>query len=129
MENGVGRRIYYEKSTGNVIIDTGERLGFVRETTVDEDFASYAALAERTRDTVDYIQLEYGQYAQDFAECNGYRVNPETRTLEFSYPDPNQPDEPPVYRKSLAEENAELREQLAATNRDLQDIAEHVFGA
>ncbi|WP_422388003.1 hypothetical protein [Brevibacillus borstelensis] len=125
----IGRKIYYEKSTGNVIVNTGERSGAVRETTVDEDFASYAALAERVRDTVDYIQLEYGQYAQDFAECNGYRVNPETRTLEFSYPDPNQPEEPPVYRKSLAEENAALRHQLADTNRDLQVIAEYVFGA
>lgn len=29
----------------------------------------------------------------------------------------------------LEQENAELREQLAATNRDLQVIAEYVFGA
>ncbi|MEJ8548145.1 hypothetical protein [Brevibacillus borstelensis] len=125
----IGSRVYFDKVTGDVLVKTAERSGVVHETTVDEDFTRYTALAERVRETVDYIQLEYGQYAQDFAECNGYRVNPETRTIEFSYPDPNAPEETPVYRKSLSEENEELREQLAATNRDLQDIAEHVFGA
>lgn len=123
----VGRRIYYEKSTGNVIIDTGERSGNVRETTVEEDFTSYVALTERVRDSVDYIQLEYGQFAQDFTECNGYRVNPETRTMEFSYPDPSAPVEPPVYQRPLTEECAELREQLALTNADLQGFMDYYF--
>jgi len=123
----IGKKIYFEIGTGNVILITEECSGSVQETTVDEDFANYVVLAERVPETVGHIQLDYGQYAQDFAECNGYRVNPETLALEFSYPDPNTPEPQPVYRKSLTEENEELREQLAATNRDLQDIAEYVF--
>lgn len=119
----IGRKVYYEKSSGNVIVDTGERSGSVRESTVDEDFASYVALSERVRETVDYIQLEYGQYAQDFAECNGYRVNPETKTLEFSYPDPNAPEEPPVYRAPLSEEVARLQ----AENVDLMLALTQVY--
>jgi hypothetical protein len=74
MNNRIGRKIYYDKATGNVILDTGEKMGAVVETTVDQDFETYQALKERVRDTVDVIQLEYGQYAEDFAQCNGYRV-------------------------------------------------------
>ena len=101
--NRIGRKIYYDKLTGNVLLDTGERVGFILPTTIDQDFESYEVLKERVRDTVGVIQLEYGQYAQDFAQCNGYRVNHETLELEFSYPDTNatEPQEP-VYQKPLS---------------------------
>lgn len=111
----IGRRIYYDKATGEVIVDTGERQGYVVETTHEQDFQTYKALAERVPDTVDCIQLEYGQYVQDFEECNGYKVNIETGQLEFSYPDPNlPPDEQPIeYRKPLSEEVADLKQAIA----------------
>ncbi|PWA08668.1 hypothetical protein DCC39_14615 [Pueribacillus theae] len=108
----IGRRIYHEKETGNVIIDTGERQGYVIPTTVEQDIETYKALSERNRDTFDVIELEYGQYAQDFAECNGYRVNPGTKELEFSYPDPNEPEKPPVYQKPLSESVLDNTEYL-----------------
>jgi hypothetical protein len=112
--NFIGRRIYYDKTTGNVILDTGEKMGAVVETTIDQDFETYKALKERVRDTVGVIQLEYGQYAEDFAQCNGYRVNPETLELEFSYLDPNatEPQEP-VYQKPLSEQIEETKEAIA----------------
>lgn len=110
----IGARIYYEIETGNVIVNTGERQGSVVPTTVEQDIQTYKALSERNRDTFDYIELEYGQYAQDFAICNGYRVNPETREIEFSYPDPNEPEsQEPVYRKPLSEEVAETKQAIA----------------
>lgn len=106
----VGRKIYYERSTGYVIVDTKERSGDVRETTTEEDFARYKSLAERVPETVGCLQLEYGQFAQDFLECNGYRVIPETLELEFSYPDPNEPEpQEPIYRKPLSEEVETLK--------------------
>lgn len=99
----VGRRIYFDVPTGNPIVDTGERQGFVVPTTVEQDIATFKALFERNRETFDYIELEFGQYAQDFMECNGYRVNPETRRMEFSYPDPNEPvPQEPVYQTPLS---------------------------
>ena len=103
--NKIGRRIYYDKATGEVLIDTGERQGDVIPTTIEYDINVYKRLSERNRETFDYIELEYGQYAQDFTECNGYRVNPETRKLEFSYSDPNE-EEPQesVYQAPLSEE-------------------------
>jgi hypothetical protein len=111
--NTIGRKIYYDKSTGNVILDTGEMMGAVIETTVDQDFETYQALKERVHDTVGVIQLEFGQYAQDFAQCNGYRVNPETLELEFSYPDPNEPEAPPVYVEPLSKQLEETKQAIA----------------
>lgn len=111
-----GRRIYFEKINGNIILITDERQGLVIPRTIEQDIQAYKALSERNRDTFDYIELEYGQYAQDFAESNGYRVNPETKELEFSYPDPNE-EEPqePVYQAPLSEEVKELKARQDST--------------
>lgn len=108
----IGRKIYYDLTTGNVILNTGEHSGYVRETTVAEDFTKYKVLAERVPETVGCLQLEYGQYAEDFISCSGYRVNPETRELEFSYPDPNVPDQEPVYQRPLSEQIDDNTEYL-----------------
>lgn len=119
----IGRRIYFEKITGNIIIDTGERRGTVIPSTIEQDISTYKALTEKVKDSFDVIELEYGQYAQDFAECNGYRVNLETRELEFSYPDPNagEPQEP-VYQKPLSEEVTSLKGEVATIQGALDFI-------
>ncbi|WP_352404545.1 XkdW family protein [Sporanaerobacter acetigenes] len=121
----IGRRIYFDLDTGNVIKSIGERVGSVVPTTIKQDIVTYTALSERNRDTFDYIELEYGQYAQDFAECNGYRVNIEKlvelsddrkhEALEFSYPDPNLPpdEQEPVYIPPLSETVSTLGQELA----------------
>lgn len=124
----IGRRIYFDKQTGNVIVDTGERSGAVIETTVEQDFETYRALAERVPETVDYIQLEYGQYAQDFAECSGYRVNPETREIEFSYPDLQNPEALPVFQKPLSEQIAELRTENLTLMESIAELYETLIG-
>lgn len=102
--NHIKRRIYYDISTGNVIQDTGERHGSVVPTTIEQDILTYTALSERNRDTFDVLELDYGAYAQDFAECNGYRVNLETKTLEFSYPVPNEPGVEQPYQAPLTDQ-------------------------
>ena len=111
----IGRRIYYELETGNPILDTGERSGDVIETTIDQDFETFKVLADRVRETVGCLQLEYGQYAQDFAACSGYRVDvsSEPHRLVFSYPDPSDPGELPVYQKPLTEQVAVLQDENA----------------
>jgi len=62
----IGRKIYYEKSTGNVILDTGEREGSVVETTTAQDFASYVVLSQRVPETVGVIQLVYCKDREKF---------------------------------------------------------------
>lgn len=117
--NQVGRKVYYDKSTGNVVFITSEMVGWVEDSTVEQDFATYRELAERLPESVGVIHLEYGQYAEDFAQCNGVRVNLAVlatveqphEALEFSYPDPQQPQEP-VFQKPLTVQLEETKVEL-----------------
>lgn len=118
----IGRRIYFESATGNIIVDTGEREGSVMPSTIEQDISAYKALSERNRDTFDILEIPYGSYRQDFAESNRYRVNPETKELEFSYSDPNQPDEPQPYQKSLTEQIQEIRLENAQANAEMFEV-------
>lgn len=123
----IGRRIYFEIATGNVILDTGERWGSVVLTTLEQDWESYSALQERVPSTVSVIELEYGQYAQVFTECSGYRVDLETGKLVFQYPDPNEPDEEQPYQAPLSEQVEELKVARSATDSTLLELMEVVF--
>ena len=119
----VGKKIYYDINTGEVLLIMPEMGGEYRETTFEEDYNTYKVLNERLINTIGCIQLEYGQYAEDFAQCNGYRVNPETLELEFSYPDPNatEPQEP-VYQKPLTEQVKELEKRQQIIQQVLDDL-------
>lgn len=99
----VGKMIFYDKITGEKIVDTGEWSNVNVKKTVDQQIATYKELSERNRDTFDVLELPYGAYSQDFAECTGYRVNVETKALEFSYPDPNEPNIEQPYQAPLSE--------------------------
>ncbi|MDF2925877.1 MAG: hypothetical protein K0R57_4791 [Paenibacillaceae bacterium] len=107
----IGRRIYYELESGCIIQDTGERSGSVIETTVEQDYRIYAALIARVPETVGMLQLEYGEYAEDFMACNGFRVDVsgDVPVLVFNYPDPTKPKEPPIYQVPLSQR---LEQQL-----------------
>jgi hypothetical protein len=123
----IGKRIYYDKATGNVIVDTGERSGDVVETTIDQDFQSYVSLSERVPATVGLIQLAHGEYGQDFSECNGYRINPTTLQIEFSYPDPTIPDPVPVYQKPLSQQVIELKDENIQLNNQIIGLWEELL--
>lgn len=112
----IGMKIYYDKANGNVILNTGEYIGRgYLETTEDQDFISYKELAQRVRETVGVVKLQYGQYSREFAECNGYRVNPATAEVEFTYPGEEKPN-PLISRVAAVEvENASLLLELAKT--------------
>lgn len=124
--NNLGRKIFYHLSTGNVVFTRGEMTGHVIESTTEQDYETYTALADFNPDTIGIILLEYGQYAEDFATCDGYRVNPDTKQLEFSYPDPgeSEPDRPPVYRAPLTEQVAELEKENTHLKDALTELAE-----
>lgn len=83
--NVLGKKIYYDIATGDVLVDTGERIGSVTETTIDQDIATYKALNERVRESFDVIQLNYGDYSQEFIDSKSYRINPATKEIEFNY--------------------------------------------
>lgn len=70
----IGRKIYYELSTGNVILDTGEREGDVVATTEAQDFALYTALQPYQQSAVGVLQLTYGEDASYFQQGYSYSV-------------------------------------------------------
>lgn len=107
-------RAYYDKLTGNGIKWYCLTGGVYRIPTFEEDYAAHIELSERDKDTIGYIDFENSEYFQDFAQCNGFRVDPQTLELEFSYPDLNatEPQEL-VYQKPLTEQVAELEQQNA----------------
>lgn len=125
-----GRKIYYDSITGVTILDTGQWDNVIRETTVEEDISSYPVLSERNRDSFDVLKLEYDQYQQDFSTCSGFLVDPETKELRFSYPDPNDPNpSEPTYQKPLTEQVKKLQEEntlLKAQNSALSDRADFI---
>lgn len=83
----IGRKIYYELSTGNVIQDTGEREGSVVETTTEQDFAIYLPLVGLDASTVGCLELDYGTNTDKFLNCTSFKVNTETNTIEFTMPE------------------------------------------
>lgn len=84
MLNEIGRKIYYDVSTGAVLCDTGERQGFVCETTQADDFAAYPQLSEVDPATVGIIQLAYGERADEFANMVSMSVDPATGILTIT---------------------------------------------
>lgn len=119
----IGRRIYYDKATGNVILDKGEQQGAVVETTVEQDIVNFTALSMRNRETFGFIQLAYGQYAEDFSSCIGVKVNLTTLSLEFVYG-----ESPTISQKPLIEQVKELRAQTQQMNEDLLALSDFVTG-
>ena len=101
-------RVFYDKATGNTIVQDGQNEGMIVPT-IEQVIASYTTLSERNRDTFDVLELDFEAYRQDFRECNGYRVNVETKTLEFSYPDPNEPGVEQPYQAPLSEQVKTLK--------------------
>jgi len=99
-----------------VLVNTGEHVGYLIKNTVEQDVSVYTVLSERTRESFDYIDLPFGQYSQDFIECVGYQVNTETKTLEFSYPDPNEPEVEQPFVTPLSEQVAVLKARQDATD-------------
>lgn len=71
----LGRKIYYELATGNVILDTGERQGDVVETTESQDWTLYTALQPYQQSAVGVLQLNYGEDATYFQQNYSYSVD------------------------------------------------------
>ncbi|CAM3029842.1 hypothetical protein HP548_29425 [Paenibacillus taichungensis] len=130
MNNAIGRRLYYLKTTGEVIQDTGERTGWVVETTVEQDFATYLALQERVPDTVGMIQLGYGAYDADRAE-GGIITRIDLDKLEplFAYPDPVDPETPQEPRPALSKEVDALKQADLQNKEAIAALYEMQLGA
>lgn len=117
----IGRKIYYDLSTGNVIFDTGERAGEVIETTTEDDFNSYVILKERAPDTVGFTHLEYGAYQDDF-NVGGFITRIDLTTLKPLFTYPEEVEEPSVDVQPLSEKVAFLESNNEQLNTDLGNL-------
>lgn len=114
----IGRKIYYDKLTGGIILELGECQGYLIETTIEQDFECFIELNQRIPSTVGLIQLEYGQLREEFARCSGYMVDTtkpviDHTTIVFNYDQPL--PEPQPYQPT----NAELAQQVEDLRIDL----------
>lgn len=115
----IGKRIYYLKTTGDVVWKIGEQEGWIVEnphelqdpplTKKEYDFKIYTELQKYNPKEVDYIELKWGEFATEFAECTSSKVNVDTKQLEFDYtpiPDPpDTPKKPSIHERMDVQEN------------------------
>lgn len=117
----IGHKIYYELSTGDVVLITPEKHSInTINTTKEQDFQMYDVLAARNPDTVGVIQLEYGQYQAEFQSARSVKVNPETKELLFEYP----VYQPPLTAQveTLKAENQALRAESEQLKQKASEI-------
>lgn len=116
------RIIYYDKETGAVLhlhnigeptIITVEDYGKIR---TELDYENIKALSERNRENIGELHLEFGQYIHYITKNVICGINPETLELEFSYPDPSNPNAVELrYQTPLSEQlNKPLLNYLCA---------------
>ncbi|WP_254438482.1 hypothetical protein [Paenibacillus sp. DCT19] len=122
-KNKIGMKVYYDIQSGNVIVITPESSGVAIETTKEQDFNLYQALADKVPKTVGVVQLEHGAYIMDIVR-GGFieRIDPGTLEPLFSYPS-EADEEPPQSAVSFTSQIAELaadNERMQAENNELK---------
>lgn len=123
----IGKRVYYDNTNGEIILNTGERSGSVVQTTVDDDIRVYKVLSERNRDTFDFLEFEYGAHREQ-ESIGGYIVGVEleTKSLIFEYPTPD--EQPPVVTiENPFDSIRELKEENTTIKASMAELAELVL--
>lgn len=111
--NQIGSKIYYLISNGNVILNTGDMMGCVVETSFDEDYNNYTDLSKYAKDSIGCLKLEYGELGKLLEEhkANSFKVdvssNPHKLVFEWIDYDTGKPGEPPKTMEELIKEEAD----------------------
>ncbi len=109
----LGTKIYYLISNGNVILDTGDMMGCVVETSFDEDYNNYTDLSKYAKDSIGCIKLEYGELGKLLADhrANSFKVdvssNPHKLIFEWIDYDTGEPAPSPKTMEELIKEEAD----------------------
>lgn len=109
----IGTKIYYLKSNGNIIIESGDMMGCVVETSFDEDYNNYTDLSKYAKDSIGYLKLEYRELGKLLEEhkANSFKVdvssNPHKLVFEWIDYDTGKPGEPPKTMEELIKEEAD----------------------
>lgn len=109
----LGTKIYYLISNGNVILDTGDMMGCVVETSFDEDYNNYTDLSKYAKESIGCIKLKYGELGKLLADhkANSFKVDissqPHKLIFEWIDYDTGKPVEPPKTMEELIKEEAD----------------------
>lgn len=109
----IGSKVYYLISNGNVILNTGDMMGCVVETSFDEDYNNYTDLSKYAKDSIGCIKLEYGELGKLLADhkANSFKVDissqPHKLIFEWIDYDTGEPAEPPKTMEELIKEEAD----------------------
>lgn len=111
----IGRRIFFLKENGTVILEIGEMKGWVVEPkkefneAIKEAYKYYTEITKYNKEEVDFIDLEFGEYETEFVEKTSYKIDITTRKPIFDYtqiPDPpNVPQKPSIHERMDVQEN------------------------
>ena len=122
----IGTKIYFEKNTGNVILELGDIEGYVVDSTTEEDFENYTELKKYEKTAVGKIQLEFGELDKllEVNKANAYKIDisGEKPKLIFSWIDPEteKPTEKPKTEVEI------LQEVVKEQNQKIEDLSEVV---
>ncbi|MEK5318173.1 hypothetical protein NSS94_02665 [Paenibacillus sp. FSL L8-0644] len=115
----IGSKVYWRKSSGEVIFITPEiESEHVRETTKEDDMGFYPQLKGFNPAQVEVLQLTHHQYYEDFQRAKSYVVNPDTGKLEFVYIDGGG-SETPTQQVPLTDQVTELKTRQDSTEAAL----------
>lgn len=119
----IGKRIFFLKENGTVIFEVGEMEGWVIEPEKDFDkaleeaYKYYAELSKYNKEVVDFIDLEYGEYKTEFAECTSFKIDVATRKPIFEYGE--KPNPPEIPQTPTMHERMETQEKANKAQDDL----------
>ena len=113
----IGKRIYYLKVDGRVILDTGEAEGWVNPTTSEDDWRIYSELSKYNKSEVDFIELQFGEFKTEFAECTSFKIDVATRKPVFEYGE--KPNPPEIPQTPTIHERMETQEKANKAQDDL----------
>ncbi|MDY7993371.1 hypothetical protein UY286_21560 [Paenibacillus polymyxa] len=106
----IGPKVYYRKTTGEVIYITSQvESPWAVETTKEDDMGFYPQLKGYDPEQLDVLKLEFDKYTEDFRIAKSYWINPETKQIEFVYPPKDGDDPDPVPQKPLTDQVSELK--------------------
>lgn len=119
----INGKIYYNNVTGNVLLVVNQNEGvWLRETTFQEDVATYPQLKEVASNVISVIRLAWDQYKADFAVSRPVKVVDGKLTWV-----PLDAPETPAEDKPFSERVAELEAEKEGMQRRLSETEDMII--
>lgn len=106
----LGRRIYYFKSSGEVILDSGEKIGNIKYISPEEEVKIFKVFDGINANSYDYLELDFGQHSKEFLEASSYSVDTKNKKILFDFSEVEYPEN--ISEDSLAQKVADNTDYL-----------------